>query len=291
MKKCKFCGKEFLDGRKLGGHQTWCKYNPNISLTKTKLSKLSSNKKLSNETKQKISISRKQYLLENPDKVPYKLNNKHKISYPERYFMRLLKGFIFQYKIPGTLYEADFANPKLKIDIEIDGEQHYVDSKIISHDKERNKKLESLGWKTIRIRWSLFKKLELEKRKEIVSDLLKYKDDTMEKLIIYSEIRDEEKRKEKERLRILHREKKIKELDLKKSERILLKKNKEEEKRKEKEEWINNRKEIILSSSINFQKFGWVKKVALLFNISPQKGSQFIKKYMPDFYKTCYVRN
>lgn len=47
---------------------------------------------LSEETKNKISKSRKKYLIENPDKVPYLLNHSSKgPSYPESYFEKIFK--------------------------------------------------------------------------------------------------------------------------------------------------------------------------------------------------------
>lgn len=60
---------------------------------------------------------------------------------------------------------------KNKIDLEIDGEQHYLDSKIAKSDLERTKYLESLGWTVIRIRWSNYQKLTLEEKKKLINDI------------------------------------------------------------------------------------------------------------------------
>ena len=46
----------------------------------------------SEEAKKQISESRKKYLQEHPDKVPYLLNHSSKISYPEQYFIDLFKN-------------------------------------------------------------------------------------------------------------------------------------------------------------------------------------------------------
>lgn len=46
--------------------------------------------------------------------------------------------------------------------MEIDGEQHYADKKIVEHDKRRCQTLLDLGWKGIRIRWAHFKRLTEE---------------------------------------------------------------------------------------------------------------------------------
>lgn len=177
-KICKYCKEEFENGLKLGGHLAWCKENPlykeKSKATKEKISAVHKGKKLSMEQKEKISEGRKKYLMENPHMVPYKLNHSSKISYPERYFLRVLSGFIFQYKVPGTLYEIDFANPDKKIAIEIDGEQHYVDQKIVDHDIKRDEILKDMGWETIRIRWSDYKSLSLDKREKTILSLMKF---------------------------------------------------------------------------------------------------------------------
>lgn len=55
MHKCKFCGKEFDNGLKLGGHIVWCKSNPNRESSITKISFKSKGRTLSNTAKNKIS--------------------------------------------------------------------------------------------------------------------------------------------------------------------------------------------------------------------------------------------
>lgn len=61
-----------------------------------------------------------------------------------------------------------------KIDIEIDGDQHYTDKRIIESDKRRNKYLENIGWKIIRIGWSDYKKIiNEEDKKEYIDNIIK----------------------------------------------------------------------------------------------------------------------
>lgn len=89
-------------------------------------------------------------------------------------------------------------------------------------------------------------------------------------------------------------EKKIK---TKKTERNKTKIKKELQKekgialRQKQEEVRNNRINLILQSDIDFSKFGWVNKVSSLINLPPQKVNVFMKKYMSDFYKNCFIRN
>ena len=133
-------------------------------------------KKHTEETKLKISKHRIQYLKDNPDKVPYLLNHHSKgKSYPEKYFEEVFKNenvnVTPSYRI--SLYELDFAMVDDKIDIEIDGSQHYCDERIVESDKRRTKYLENLGWKVIRVNWKEYSKQSFIDRKKYVKNLVK----------------------------------------------------------------------------------------------------------------------
>jgi very-short-patch-repair endonuclease len=128
---------------------------------------------LSEETKKKISEKRKAYLKANPDKVPYLMNHYSKgDSYPEQYFNKCLNGSCYEKKYRVGNYELDFADIERGIDLEIDGEQHFVDRRIVEHDLKRNDYLISLGWKIIRIRWSIFQKIDTISKKKIINSIL-----------------------------------------------------------------------------------------------------------------------
>jgi very-short-patch-repair endonuclease len=142
--------------------------------SRKKMSEASSKKRHSEETKKKISQKRTQFLQENPHMVPYKLNHYSKgRSYPEEYWKEVLDAenlsYVEQFQI--GLYQLDFAFPELKIDLEIDGDQHYLDEKIVQSDLRRTQYLEELGWKVIRIKWSAFKKLT--NKREYIENVLK----------------------------------------------------------------------------------------------------------------------
>lgn len=178
--ECKYCYLIFDSGFKLGGHITNCKKDPNyeekLKRKKEKLSKINKGKKLSEETKNKISKSRKDFLLKNPDKVPYLLNHSRNESYPEKYFWEIFEkkniGIVKSYRI--GLYELDFSIPNKKINIEIDGDQHYYDQKILESDIRRNKYLEDLGWNIIRIRWSDYQKMYNKSKEEYINEIFYY---------------------------------------------------------------------------------------------------------------------
>jgi hypothetical protein len=139
-----------------------------------------SKRKHTEETKKKISDIRKKYLLENPDKVPYLLNHSRQESYPEKYFTEVFRNFNLTKKYRVGLYELDFSVPNRKIDIEIDGNQHYCDEKIVESDKRRNKFLEDDGWDVIRINWSEYQKLNFDEKNKYILNLKKYVNDLID---------------------------------------------------------------------------------------------------------------
>ena len=122
------------------------------------------------EEKFKIGAGVKAFLVEHPDMVPYVRNHSSAESYPEKYFKKLfaLEGLnlIYHYRI--NTYELDFCDLNKKLDIEIDGEQHYLDSRIVESDKKRTEYLENLGWTVFRIRWSEFKKYSENEKAQII---------------------------------------------------------------------------------------------------------------------------
>ena len=126
----------------------------------------------SEESKKKTSESQKRNLKDG--KVfGYKLNHSSKVSYPEEYFMEVFKDIPYKYNYQVGLYQLDFAIPERKVYVEIDGEQHYTDKRIVEHDKERTSKLESLGWKCIkRVRWADYQKLSEEEKENYCKKLI-----------------------------------------------------------------------------------------------------------------------
>lgn len=165
MKKGSKGGNQYTKAKKMGMDK------PVVSdETRKKISEKSKLQRHTQETRDKISKARIKYLAENPDMVPYKLNHYSKgPSYPERYWKKVFDIHKVNYveQHPVHVYQLDFAIIDRKIDIEIDGEQHYLDNRIVESDKRRNEYLKSLGWTIIRIRWSEFKKLVDKKDRKL----------------------------------------------------------------------------------------------------------------------------
>lgn len=142
-----------------------------------KLSYKNKPRKLSEDTKKKISESRIKYLKENPDKVPYLLNHYSKgESYPEEYFDKIFKKYKMKYEkqLRISIYQLDFAFIDNGINIEIDGEQHYVDNRIVESNKRKDVFLKENGWNIIRIRWSEYQKMNKNDKEKYINDLIDY---------------------------------------------------------------------------------------------------------------------
>ncbi len=270
MKKsiCEYCNKEFKNGQSLGGHKINCKSNPKYEeLLNSKIinGKKQKGKTLSQETKDKISISRIKYLKENPDKVPYLLNHSSIISYPEQTMVKYLneyniKGWIHQMQF--SIYQLDFAFPEYKLCVEIDGSTHQQD-KVKVIDNRRDKYLKEHGWNTIRISAKQIKN-NVYDCINIILNNLKYKLIEIPEDFLTKQYYNELKKLEKNKI-------------------LLLKTENNKTK-------IINKIKIITESNINFNKIGWVNEVSVLLNISHTSVSRFMKKNMPVFYNKCYRR-
>lgn len=114
------------------------------------------NKKLTDEHKKKISDGMKKAHKEHKAHNIGECRWKCEPSYPEQFFMEVIKNefqdqkYIREYYILG--YSLDFAWIDKKFEIEIDGEQHEkIENQI--HDQQRDQILRENGWKTLRIKW------------------------------------------------------------------------------------------------------------------------------------------
>ena len=102
----------------------------------------SSGRKHTEETKKKLSLIRKKWIAENPDKSPYIVAHKSRgETYPERYFREWLEkeNISFQQEYRFKLYSFDFLVNE-RVDLEIDGGQHKNDKRVIEHDIKRDTK-------------------------------------------------------------------------------------------------------------------------------------------------------
>lgn len=224
------------------------------------------------EQKEKISKGRSAYLSANPDKHPWRTNNKF-ISKPcehlKKYFIEHNILFVSEYNTFENLnYSIDIALPDKKIGLEINGNQHYTnEGQLKEYYIKRENELRKLGWNIIQIHYLLC--YDINVKNELIN-IIKNKTNIEE--FSYTNYKPQIKNKTLN---------KILQLKIIRNEKKQLYDNKQLE-------YIK----IIKNSSIDFSMLGWVNKVAILINKKPQKVNIWMKKYMTDFYiNSCYKRN
>lgn len=206
----------------------------------------------SEDTKKLLSISRKKWLEDNPEKHVWKRSDKFK-SKPCEHLKDILNDngfdFIPEYTaLNGKSYSIDIAFPNIKIGIEVNGNQHYNNDKTLKdYYLDRKKKIEKEGWVLYDVHYS------------------KVYDDLFVKSLIDG----------------------LKQKDLKNVDLSFYIRKKKEKGLNAKEKYEEKIKPIIIEiekSNIDFSKKGWVKEVSKLIGIHSGKGGWWMKKNMPDFY-------
>jgi hypothetical protein len=130
----------------------------------------------SDEQKLKISLKRKEWLRNNPDKHPWRKSDKLKSQPCEKakeFLTSLGISFIpeFQPEIEGRFFSVDIAIPDKLIALEINGNQHYERSgKLKPYYQERHNLLEMAGWTVFEIHYSAC--FDLKKWGDFVNQIL-----------------------------------------------------------------------------------------------------------------------
>ncbi len=206
---CRFCGSERKNGNSLRNHERLCKENPDRqrieeythnenwreaceghkgtnqfvkakelglpvpeSKCKGKPNLGWLGKTHTEEQKRKISETQKRNFKESRAKSIWHTQLENRKSFAEQYFDTCFPNLKQNYHVDR--FFLDLANPEKKLYIEVDGEQHYNDQKVVEHDKVRTARLEELGWKCLRrIRWSEYKRLSKEEQETLITELQK----------------------------------------------------------------------------------------------------------------------
>lgn len=244
------------------------KHNRSIIFNKTCgdsecLSKIDRN--VSEETKEKIRKYRVEYLKKRSGKTAWERRSNGDMSYLEEWFddkcmeFGLYSKYDICYDYSEYPYFIDFAFLNEKVAVELDGKCHFDNGlKRIEHDFKKDCYLIEKGWRVFRIRFD-----EVNDNKKI-EELLLFIGESKEKnydsrLYKYIEVKI----------------KKTKQVKPKTNRNGIL---------------ISILKEKIINSGVNFDRQGWVKEVSKILEISENKGGEWVKKNLPDLYKTCYKR-
>lgn len=231
-------------------------------------------KKHTDGSKQILREKRLLWMKNNPEKTAWRTSN---MSYPEKVFNDYVikneydKKYLITREKSIFPYYIDFAFENEKVAIEIDGSQHLLLERKLK-DEKKDKLLNELGWKVIRIA-----------ARSVIKDTV----NTLEE--IFKMINVSDKIENNNKVGIFHYESKYSYYKKERINGLTEKEYKNQENRnKEQEKYIT----LILNSNIDFSKFGWVNKVSIILNRTPQKVNRWMKKYMFDFYNTnCFKRN
>lgn len=229
------------------------------------------------DEKTKTKISEKMVLLHKNGLHPgWSFINKdiNRRSYPEKWFIKnvlekykLYDKYTIKEKLPFSKYFLDFAIMDLKIDIEIDGQQHIRNGETILHDKLRDEFMLSHGWAVYRIAWVELKNNSEETISKFLKDINNKNFYIKYNLVDITKYLNPKKQIHGSREKYFEYIKSIR--------------------------YNDNVYKIqkIKNSDIDFSKFGWVKKVSEIVNIKHQKVNKWMKKYMLDFYnEKCFKR-
>lgn len=206
----------------------------------------------SNETKKKLSSSMKKAIKEGRATGWHKRKAGCQ-SYPEKWMSSIIKNEFDDKNYCDELhvgkYRLDFAWPHKMRYIEIDGQQHECKDRKES-DIRKDAFCKNLGWTCMRLSWSYI----CQNKQKAISEMKDFIDNGELSLIVW----ENPKQKYKEDVAA----RKVKHL-------------------KEVEE----RKNLILNSGIDFQSYGWLMKVANLLGISHTQTKKWILRNMPGFYE------
>lgn len=171
---CKYCSNHF-EKNKIGAHTINCELNPSRSQMIEKIRLRSKGRMHSQKSKELLSESMKKAHAEGRawNIGMSRWNNQQ--SYPEKFFCKVIENeFVnreYQTEYPMGIYSLDFAWPKLKKAIEIDGEQHQRFEEYRQRDIRKDAYCNNLGWKILRLNWiDIFNntKINIKKAKEFI---------------------------------------------------------------------------------------------------------------------------
>lgn len=118
-----------------------------------RLAKITKPLRHSDETKRKLSVIRKKWIADNPDKIPYlRSHDSHgksrlEILFEEAMLAENITGYTYNYR--HHMYKYDFAFVDIKLDVEIDGALHKRPANQ-EHDRVRDRWSVSQGWRVLR---------------------------------------------------------------------------------------------------------------------------------------------
>ena len=218
----------------------------------------------SEETKENLSKIRSEFLKANPDKHPWKNNEKFK-SKPCEFLKDFLRkngiSFIEEYNDFDKNYSIDIAFPKSKIALEVNGNQHYNnDGTLKEYYLIRDTYFKNLGWKTIQI------PCHKVYSKDFQANIIEYLKNNIDVNFEYKPLERKHCKRCGKDLPKLYKSKLCKRCTMEVSTNV------------------RNVERVfkIAEANIDFSKFGFIKKVSDVLELTPQHTSRWLKLYAPN---------
>jgi len=265
---CEFCGKEVSLARgNFTRHVRYCKKNPNRIPPKKRTIPEEIRKKISEGMKKAHAEGRAHNIGE------CRWNNKP--SYPEQWFIKVIKneGLDNEYikEMPFHKFSLDFAWPKKKVCLEIDGEQHDRFEEQRKRDLEKDRLLKEEGWLELRASWIWIcnnSKDFISSVKKLLKRQLPIEEIEAMKVFLLSN-------KEKQRLEDENRKKQIAEA---KKNGTLTKDGKLSGNKLSFDE-LNRRKEIILNCGVDLTKYGCLSEIEKVTELTRRQIKNTMKYF------------
>ncbi len=169
LKKCKYCGKEWITTNPgLHIHEKCCTYNSN------RVDGSSKGKKMNDEFKRKRSENMKERHKNGTAPTLSQLRKKEKPSYPEQWLIKVIENekidnnYIREYQFHS--FSLDFYWPIKKKVIEMDGRFHKTSEYQKDCDKRKDELLQIEGYEELRIDWEYC----FKHPKEIINKIKKF---------------------------------------------------------------------------------------------------------------------
>lgn len=127
--------------------------------TRKKFSDSSRGRVVSNETKEKISLRRKKWLKENPDKHPWRRHQNYK-SHPCEKLKEILKSYNLKFEeeyipLKTRNFSCDIVFCEEKLIIEVNGQQHYdCNGNLQPYYQQRHDEILVEGWEIIELHYA-----------------------------------------------------------------------------------------------------------------------------------------
>lgn len=290
--KCKFCDKNSLY-RRMNTIPIYYKTCGDIKC-KSKMIKLRNPH--TEESKEKIRKKRIDYLKKKTGKTAWERRSAGEMSHLEQWFydnVIIKNNLCDKYDIITEYseypYFIDFAFINIKLAIELDGKCHFNNGHTrIEHDIKRDKILNEKGWKVYRIKYDEINNNTINEFINFLNNIENYENKIYgNNLYTYTIIKKEVNITNK--LNNINNKLQNNELDI-----IIDKNNIPSLTNINTIIYENSQKQyidLILNSNINFSKIGWCLKVSKILKRRPQKVTQWMKRFMNDFYnEKCYKR-